>query len=149
MRTIHLAVNTRRSSTKEQSGILSRAPEHLLLAALAFPGDGAAGNRETLGLLQSLVERELSSNLDDMDAASPKDQPPAETGELGFHDHYDRANLTVTLGIAAGGFEALGVAVEQRPADLIEIPLDQLGDNPRRNAKADTYCCKSAATTLT
>src|SRR5438876_3817582 len=106
-----------------QGGILSRPPEHLLVVALAFAGDRApARSRETIGLLQELVHHELRSDLDDMDASSPKDQPPAETGELGFHDKYERAFLTITLGIAAAGFDALGVAADERPADLIEIP---------------------------
>ena len=48
-----------------------------LVAALAFAGDRSpARSRETIGLLQELVHRELRSDLDDVDANSPKDQPP-------------------------------------------------------------------------
>ncbi len=83
-------------------------------------------------MLQELVHRELRSDLDELTPQSPKDEPPAETGELGFQDHYERGFLTITLGIAASGFDALGVAAEQRPADLIEIPWDQLGDSPAK-----------------
>src|SRR5436309_7453726 len=104
-----------------QGGILTRPPEHAVVAALAYAGDRApARSRETIGLLQELVHHELRSDLDNMDASSPKDQPPAETGELGFHDNYERAFLTITFGIAAVGFDALGVAADQLPADLIE-----------------------------
>lgn len=124
--------------TFAQGGILNRPPEHVLVAALAFAGDRApARSYETLGLLEGLVQHELQSDLDDMDAGSPKDQAPAETGELGFHDHYERAYLTITFGIAAAGFDALGVTADQRPADLIEIPWDQLGDTPAKRESGD------------
>jgi deferrochelatase/peroxidase EfeB len=124
--------------TIAQGGILNRSPEHLLVAALAFAGDRApVRSRETLGLLQEIVHHELRSDLDNMDASSPKDQPPTETGELGFHDNYERAFLTITLGIAASGFDVLGVAAGQRPADLIEIPWDQLSDAPAKRECGD------------
>jgi len=124
--------------TIPQGGILTRPPEHALVAALAFSGDRSpARSRETLGLLQELVHHELGSDLDNMDASSPKDQPPVETGELGFHDNYERGFLTITLGISASGFDALGVAADERPADLIEIPWDQLGDAPAKRESGD------------
>lgn len=121
-----------------QQGILNRPPEHLLMATLAFIGDRTPQrSRETLELLRELVHRELRSDLDNMDAASPKDTPPAETGELGFADHYDREFLTVTLGISASGFDALNTAADQRPADLIPIPWQQLGDSPQKADSGD------------
>lgn len=120
-----------------QGGILNRPPEHLLVAALAFAGDRTPARcRETLGQLQKIVHRELKSDLDDMDANSPKEQSPAETGELGFQDGYERAYLTITFGMAASAFDALGVP-EQRPVDLIEIPWDQLGDVPQGRESGD------------
>src|SRR5207237_276133 len=101
--------------------ILNRPPEHLLVAALAFAGDRAPlHSRETLGLLQELVHHELRSDLDDMDASSPKDQPPTETGELGFHDEYERGFLTITLGIAAA-------PPNRQRGDLV---LQACGDDP-------------------
>jgi deferrochelatase/peroxidase EfeB len=120
-----------------QRGILDRPPEHLTVAALAFVDRTPSVAQETMGLLREVVRRELSSDLDDMTPESPKDQPPAETGELGFADHYDRADLTITVGIAAAGFDALGVAADQRPADLIEMPWDQLGDAPSKRESGD------------
>jgi deferrochelatase/peroxidase EfeB len=87
--------------------------------------------------LRELVHRELRSDLDEQSAQSPKEQASPETGELGFEDGYDRAYLTITFGIAASGFDALGVAADQRPADLIEIPWDQLGDAPAKRESGD------------
>jgi deferrochelatase/peroxidase EfeB len=120
-----------------QHGILERSPEHLAVAALAFVDRTPTVARDTLELLREIVRRELRSDLDEMSPGSPKDQPPAETGELGFLDGYDRANLTITAGIAASGFEALGVAPNQLPADLIEIPWDQLADAPAKRESGD------------
>jgi deferrochelatase/peroxidase EfeB len=120
-----------------QRGILDRPPEHLTVAGLAFVDRSPAGSRATLERLSELVRREWRSDLDTLDPASPKDQPSAETGELGFADNYDRAALTITFGIAASGFEALGVAPDERPADLIQIPWDQLGDVPAERESGD------------
>jgi hypothetical protein len=54
-----------------QQGILTRPPEHLLAAGFAFAGDCAPQrSRETLGLLQELVHRQLRSNFDDLNATS-------------------------------------------------------------------------------
>lgn len=123
-------VTALRDHSHPQSGILNRPPEHLAIAAYAFTDRTPASAGAILARLRSLVERELTSDLDDVSATSPKDAPSAETGELGFDDNYDRAHLTITLGIAASGFEILGVAGDQRPQDLISIPWAQLGDAP-------------------
>jgi deferrochelatase/peroxidase EfeB len=121
-----------------QAGITNRPQEHVLLAALNFAGDRTPERtRETTSLLQGLVEQELTSDLDETNSESRKDQPSAETGELGFLDDYDRAFLTVTLGIGASGFDALGLAAEERPQDLIPIPWDQLGDAPTNPENGD------------
>ncbi|MDP9336036.1 MAG: Dyp-type peroxidase [Actinomycetota bacterium] len=121
-----------------QGGILNRPPEHMLVAALAFVDDRApARSGETLGLLQELIHHELRSDLDEQSAQTPKEQVSPETGELGFEDGYDRGFLTITFGIAASGFDALGVAADQRPADLIEIPWDLLGDTPAKRESGD------------
>jgi deferrochelatase/peroxidase EfeB len=121
-----------------QAGILNRAPEHLLVCALAFAGERSGPRcRETLESLRELARRELQSDLDAMSASTPKEQPPPETGELGFADGYDRAMLTITLGISASGFEALAIPAEQRPADLIEIPWALLGDSPTKPESGD------------
>jgi Dyp-type peroxidase family len=121
-----------------QQGIANRPPEHLLVVALAFTGDREPSRcHETIGLLQTLVHHELQSDLDNMGPESSKDQPPAETGELGFKDGYDRAFLTITFGLAVSGFDALGVAQDQRPADLIEIPWAQLSDTPAKPESGD------------
>jgi deferrochelatase/peroxidase EfeB len=120
-----------------QRGILDRSPEHLAVAALAFVDRTPGASRDAVERLRELAHRELRSDLDNMDAGSPKDLPPVETGELGFLDNYERAALTITLGVSASGFDALGVAPEQRPADLIEIPWDQLGDAPAKRESGD------------
>src|SRR4051812_1585656 len=120
-----------------QRGILDRPPEHLTVAALAFIDRTPNGSHAIVDAVRDLVRREVSSDLDNLDPASPKDQPPAETGELGFVDGYDRANLTVTFGISASGFDALGVSADDRPADLVSIPWDQLGDAPAKRESGD------------
>ena len=106
-----------------QSGITNRPPEHLLLATFNFV---AADARASLKALGSVVERELRSDLDAENPPLDKDRPSSETGELGFKDDYDRAHLTITLGISIRGFEKLGVPAELRPQDLREIPWGQL-----------------------
>lgn len=114
-----------------QVGILTRPQGHLLLVALTFNGDRTpSATRKTFEALRQVVHHELTSDLDEFTPASPKDQPSPETGELGFEDHYNRYFLTITLGIAAIGFDALGVPAEQRPADLVPIPWQSLGDSP-------------------
>ncbi|MEA2276841.1 MAG: deferrochelatase/peroxidase EfeB [Solirubrobacteraceae bacterium] len=113
-----------------QSGITNRPPEHLLLAALRFADPTPAAARAALDGLAGVVRRELASELDDRNGPADKDRPSAETGELGFTDGYDRAHLTVTLGISASGMDALAVAADERPADLRPIPWEALGDNP-------------------
>lgn len=110
-----------------QAGITNRPPEHLLLATLNFVATDASAALRALG---SLVERELRSDLDPENPPQDKDQPSAETGELGFIDDYDRAHLTITLGLSVHGFEKLGIAADERPQDLREIPWAQLVDTP-------------------
>jgi Dyp-type peroxidase family len=102
-----------------QAGILNRPPEHLLLASLGFLQREADPARAAFEGLSALVERELSSQLD---------PPETETGELGFEDDYDRAHLTITLGISLAGYECLGVEASERPHDLRTIPWPQLVD---------------------
>jgi Dyp-type peroxidase family len=102
-----------------QAGILNRPPEHLLLATLVFVEREAGAARSAITALSGTVEAELRSVLD---------APEVETGELGFADDYDRAHLTVTFGISAAGYECLGVAAAERPADLRPIPWSELVD---------------------
>jgi deferrochelatase/peroxidase EfeB len=114
-----------------QAGITNRPPEHLLVVALNIAGERTPErSRETILLLQGIVERELKSKLDETTPLSPKVVPSPETGELGFADNYDRAHLTITFGIGATGFDALGVPPAERPQDLVPIPWGQLGDAP-------------------
>lgn len=120
-----------------QEGILNRPPEHLLIGAFVFAVADAATTRQTMEAVRTIVERELSSDLDGLPADAPKDQPTAETGELGFSDDYDRYYLTVTVGFGASAYEKLGIAAENRPQDLIAIPWDKLGDAPDELGQAD------------
>src|SRR4051812_46717662 len=109
----------------EQSGIKNRPPEHLLLAALALKNPSPTTARVALDGMSNVVRRELESDLDSL--RDNKDLPPAETGELGFDERYDRGFLTVTLGLSSTAFDALGTAPEDRPQDLRPIPWQQLG----------------------
>jgi deferrochelatase/peroxidase EfeB len=141
-----------------QSGITNRPPEHNLLLALQFAGDAAnspEGARAAIEALREVVRRELRSQLDPEDAATPKDQPSPETGELGFASHYDRAHLTITFGLSSTGFNHLGTPSEQRPQDLIPIPWDKLQDTPTLTVEQgdcilqicsdDIYICEHVA----
>jgi hypothetical protein len=113
-----------------QAGILNRPPEHLLLAAVTLNGSDP---RSTVEAIRTIVRAELTS------ALAPVGDPsqPAETGELGFADHYDRAHLTITVGFSASGYDKLGVAQADRPADLIAMPWDKLGETPDDPASGD------------
>jgi deferrochelatase/peroxidase EfeB len=114
-------------SNFRQAGIINRPPQHLLLATFRFSAEDA---RASLDALSSVLERELSSDLDRTNPPQAKDTPSEETGELGFEDDYDRAFLTITLGLSSSGFERLGVAAEDLPQDLRPIPWEKLGDTP-------------------
>jgi deferrochelatase/peroxidase EfeB len=117
-----------------QSGITNRPQEHLLLATLTFAGPDP---RATLRALATVVERELSSDLDRINPPQAKEGPSEETGELGFEDDYDRGFLTITLGISSSGFERLGIAEAERPQDLRPIPWEKLGDTPANPESGD------------
>jgi Dyp-type peroxidase family len=112
-----------------QAGILNRPPEHLLLATLAFVEREAGAARSAVTSLANTVEAELRSVLD---------PPEVETGELGFADDYDRAHLTVTLGISEAGYECLGIAAAERPTDLRSMPWSELVDADQVPAAAPT-----------
>ncbi len=120
-----------------QSGILNRPPGHLVLVALSFNVADPAANRETVEKLREIHRREHESDLDETTKDSPKDQPSAETGELGFEDNFDRNYLTITVGFSQSGYDALGVPREEQPSDLIPIPWPQLGDGPQKADNGD------------
>lgn len=120
-----------------QSGITTRPPEHLILAGLTFTSSDTIGNRTSLTGLQTLIERELHSDLDDLTSATDRAVPSAETGELGVADHFNRAHLTVTIGISFTGCTALGIAGDDVPSDLIVIPWTEWGDTPPATASGD------------
>lgn len=119
------------------SGILNRPPAHALVAALTLTTADAASTRQALERLREVQHRELRSDLDDTTPQSDKTQPSAETGELGFGDGYDRAFLTITVGLGSRVFELLGVPVEERPQDLEPIPWAALGDAPQKPDNGD------------
>lgn len=120
-----------------QAGILNAPPEHLLIGAFAFAANDATANRQLLEDLRGVIERELTSDLDQLAPDAPKDQPTAETGELGFVENYDRYHLTVTVGFASTGYDKLGVAKQDQPQDLIAIPWDKIGDTPDQPDQGD------------
>lgn len=107
-----------------QAGITNRPPEHLLLAAFSFAAE--AEPRQAIEALRDIVEHELESRLDPPN--EDKTLPSAETGELGFEPDYDRAFLTITLGLSASGVAKL--ALPEPPADLRPIPWPELVNTP-------------------
>src|SRR5205085_12250029 len=114
--------------SRPQAGITNQPPDNAIFASLAFTTIDAAGTRAALDQLRELLHDELRSLLADTTPQSDKNQPSAETGELGFDDGYDRYHLTVTVGFSKSGYDKLGVAEDQQPQDLIPIPWEQLGD---------------------
>lgn len=98
--------------------------------ALTITANHTDGAAQAVERLRDLQRRELRSDLADQDAGTPKQAPSPETGELGFSDGYYRSFLTITTGFGTGAFAKLGVPETQRPADLIDIPWQQLGDSP-------------------
>jgi deferrochelatase/peroxidase EfeB len=120
-----------------QPGVINPMPEHLILAAVDFAERTTDGARAALDGLAGVVGRELNADLDDPNPPEGKGRPSAETGELGFVDGYELRHLTITLGISAAGFDVLGVADDQRPADVRPIPWDKLGEIPQNPAAGD------------
>lgn len=113
-----------------QSGILNRPPEHLILAAFTINGDAVS----TVEQLRQITKNELTSTL------TPDTEPStaqAETGELGYNPSHDRAHLTVTVGFASTAYDKLSVGQANRPADLIAIPWENLGDTPQDPTSGD------------
>ena len=115
-----------------QSGITNRPPAHALVVALSFTTTEPAAARDAVERLRELQRRELRSDLDETTKDSDKSVPSAETGELDFQDGYDRAFLTVTVGFGRRAFELLGIAADEWPQDLVDIPWSQLGDAPAK-----------------
>jgi deferrochelatase/peroxidase EfeB len=120
-----------------QAGILNRPPDHLLVVALTLSTADPAATSVALERLRELLKAELWSRLDQTTPQSRKDQPSAESGELGFSDHYDRYFLTVTVGFGKGAYDKLGTAAADRPQDLVDIRWAQLGDSPQIAANGD------------
>jgi Dyp-type peroxidase family len=107
------------SKTGIQAGITNRPPEHALFALLKFAEPTKAGVLAAIDALREVVKAELHSELD---------EEALESGELGFEDHYDRAHLTITLGLASSTFGYLGTS--EAPSDLRPIPWSELVDSP-------------------
>lgn len=112
------------------SGILNRPPAHALLAALTLATSDPAVTRQALERLRDVQHRELRSDLDETTVDSDKNAPSPETGELDFADGYDRAYLTITVGLGKRTFDLLGVPSDQQPQDLVPVPWGALGDAP-------------------
>jgi deferrochelatase/peroxidase EfeB len=120
-----------------QAGILNRPPDNALVAALELTATDPTAAAAAIDRLRAVVHAELRSDLAEEDPLTSKTEPPPETGELGFHDGFDRYHLTVTVGFAATAYDKLGTPPEQRPQDLIPIPWLQLGDGPDRTDNGD------------
>jgi deferrochelatase/peroxidase EfeB len=117
-------------TANSQPGIVARPREHLLVAALTFTASAPPGAQQSLVQLRSVIERELASDIDEITAQTPRSTPFVEPGELGVTDGYDSAGLIITVGISASGFAALGVAGDQVPQDLAEVPWGLFHDSP-------------------
>jgi hypothetical protein len=72
-----------------QAGILNRPPDYALFVALSLTTADAASTSAAVERLRTIVQEELTSDLADTTPSSSKDEPSAETGELGFTDGYD------------------------------------------------------------
>jgi len=70
--------------SKIQTGILNRPPEHARWLALNVVSADPPSVRAATEAMREIVRREQRSDLDDTTPSSPKDQPSAETGELGW-----------------------------------------------------------------
>lgn len=123
--------------TRPAAGILNRPPAHLLAASLTLIPSDPIAVRQALERLREVQRRELRSDLDETTAQSDKSVPSPETGELDFTDGYDRAFLTITIGLAKHAFELLGIPPDEHPQDLVPIPWDALGDVPEIAANGD------------
>lgn len=119
-----------------QAGIVNRPPEHVIVAALTLPADGAAAVA-ALAQLRDIESQELTSILPPEDAGSPKTQTGPETGEIGFANGFDRAHLTITTGFSSSAYDKLGIAPNIRPQDLVPISWDKLGDSPTQPIEGD------------
>jgi deferrochelatase/peroxidase EfeB len=108
-----------------------------LIGAFVFATAEAATTREIVEVVRTVVQRELSSDIEEMPADTPKSVVTSETGELGFSGGYDRYGLTITVGFGSPAYEKLGVPPENRPQDLIAIPWAELGDDPDESGQAD------------
>jgi deferrochelatase/peroxidase EfeB len=115
-----------------QDGILNRPPDHGLFLALTLQTADPASSRAAVEDLRGLLHHELRSQLDDTNPHSPKDQPSAEPGELGFASGFDRYHLTITVGFAKSAYDQLGVPADQQPQDLRPIDWPSLGDQSVR-----------------
>jgi deferrochelatase/peroxidase EfeB len=120
-----------------QSGILNRPPDHLVAAAFTFIASDPVKTRSTVAALRVIVERELTSALDNTHPGSDKSTPSDETGELGFESGYDRYHLTITVGFAKAAYDKLGVQPAEEPQDLVAVPWAQLGDTPQVTDNGD------------
>lgn len=59
----------------ESSGILNRPQGHLLLICLRFIATDPAGARQAIEGSREALRKELTSDLDDQDASTPKQSP--------------------------------------------------------------------------
>jgi deferrochelatase/peroxidase EfeB len=136
----------------EQAGILNRPPEHAIVAAFTFTEQHPASS--SVEALRAVLRAELTSDLEDMSGAA-LEAPPAETGELGFDDDYDRNHLTVTAGFSESGLTKLGATrtapaaqTDTMPSDLITIPWDRLGDHAVITAESGDVLLQICADSL-
>src|SRR4051812_8845706 len=103
--TIASATAAKPKKTRRQPGIEARPADHLLATSWTLTGTDPAAVRATIESLRELLRKELRSDLDEVTPASSKDQPSAETGELGFSDHYERYRLDVMVGFGASAYD--------------------------------------------
>jgi Dyp-type peroxidase family len=115
--------------TSPQHGILERPPETEILAAYAFTGSDQAA-RAALEQLRGIAGRELAASVDALTPVTDRGQVFTETGELGYQNGWNTGDLTITVALSGQGFAALGIASQNRPQDLHEVPWPDIGGLP-------------------
>lgn len=119
-----------------QGGIVNRAPEHILVAALSFVPSDVPSRQAAFRDLRELIRRELAADINEIDPDSNPAIPSGDTGELGVETGYDTTGLTITVGVSASGFQLLGIA-NDLPQDLIPINWGWFNDAPANANQGD------------
>ncbi len=131
--------------TNAQAGIVEAPREHVLVAAFSYTQRDAPSAQAAMTALKELVRRELAADIDEIDPDTNPAGPTLDTGELGVSTGYDTAGLTITMGLSAAGFGALGITPALQ--DLHAINWAWFADSPTNPDEGDVVlqvCADSA-----